>query len=489
MFARFASALMLAIWLAPAATAAPTTACRYDVRQLDPAADLLEVTVRCDGPGPHRLGGGRGFRADAADPPAALPGSELVAEEGRLALRSAEGTAALRYRFRLGELAARAGNADVAQRYGRSVVTTLPVWLLAPAERDLPLALAVSGPTGTGFASALAATDGTFRLRSGEVRFGGYVVFGSFRASDLDLPGPGALPHRDERAGAGDVRPAALRVALADAPMALSEAEVVAWVRDSAGVLAAYAGGFPAARVLVSVLPQPGGRGVRFGRVMGGGGPAVIVLVGRDSTREDLYGAWVLVHELVHVGMPFVYDDAAWLMEGFATYVEPVARARAGWVTPEALWGEFVEGMPRGLDAFASGGLRNAGRGGIYWGGGLLALLADIGYRQASGGGFGLEDCLRALAEAGGDSSSRWSVAETAGRCDGAAGSPVLAGLVAERADRGRPFDLDGLWRELGVRRIEGGIAFDDAAPLAAIRRAIGNASPTVPPATLGGDR
>jgi hypothetical protein len=33
--------------------------------------------------------------------------------------------------------------------------------------------------------------------------------------------------------------------------------------------------------------------------------------------------------------------------------------------------------------------------------------------------------------------------------------------------------DLDGLWKKLGVKQVNGQVVFDDNAPLAAVRRAI----------------
>ena len=38
----------------------------------------------------------------------------------------------------------------------------------------------------------------------------------------------------------------------------------------------------------------------------------------------------MLVHELVHHGMPNLADEHHWMEEGLATYVEPIARAQAG---------------------------------------------------------------------------------------------------------------------------------------------------------------
>ena len=43
-------------------------------------------------------------------------------------------------------------------------------------------------------------------------------------------------------------------------------------------------------------------------------------------------------------------------MEGSATYVEPIIRARAhGWKTEEAVWKEWVRDMPQGVGVFPRG--------------------------------------------------------------------------------------------------------------------------------------
>ncbi len=66
----------------------------------------------------------------------------------------------------------------------------------------------------------------------------------------------------------------------------------------------------------------------------------VMVEVGTDVDRRLLFGDWVLTHELIHTGMPFVRRGGTWFMEGAATYVEPIIRARAGWKTEEEVWRE-----------------------------------------------------------------------------------------------------------------------------------------------------
>ena len=55
-------------------------------------------------------------------------------------------------------------------------------------------------------------------------------------------------------------------------------------------------------------------------------------------------------------------------------------------------------------------------------------------------------------------------------------GQTSLSDLYAEMKDQPMPVNLDALWRELGVVQRPGGgaVQFDDTAPAAALRRAIG---------------
>ena len=62
-----------------------------------------------------------------------------------------------------------------------------------------------------------------------------------------------------------------------------------------------------------------------------------------------------------------------------------------------------------------------------------------------------------------------WSVDRILATADKAVGDTVLTELYQRIKDVPAPPDLDALWRDLGV----GSNGFDEAAPLAAVRRAI----------------
>ena len=86
-----------------------------------------------------------------------------------------------------------------------------------------------------------------------------------------------------------------------------------------------------------------------------------------------------MTHEMVHLAFPSVPDEHHWIEEGIATYVEPIARAQVGDLSPEIVWRELVDGLPKGLPAPGDHGLDNTHTWGrTYWGGALFCLMADI---------------------------------------------------------------------------------------------------------------
>ena len=107
----------------------------------------------------------------------------------------------------------------------------------------------------------------------------------------------------------------------------------------------------------------------------------------------------------------------------------------------------------------------------------MFCLMADIEIRKQTGNKVGLQQAQRGIVAAGGNDGtglagrrafSGWATKRPA---------PVLADLYAKMGDKPYAPDLDALWRDLGVSVQNGRVSFDDAAPLAPIRRAI-----TAPP-------
>jgi hypothetical protein len=247
-------------------------------------------------------------------------------------------------------------------------------------------------------------------------------------------------------------------------------------------VVAAYYGRFPARHTSLLVVPRAG-RGVSGGRAWGHRGAEVRITLGEQATEAELARDWVPVHEMVHLAFPSVPSRHHWIEEGLATYVESIARAQHGQLDTAAVWSELAAGLPKGLPQPGDRGLdhtRTWGR--TYWGGALFALLADVEIRRRTENRRGLQDALRAILAVGNiETSSELPAVLEIG--DRATGVPVLGELYARMKDAPSPVDLDALWRDLGVRADGGRVILDDAAPLAATRRAITAPPPAAVPA------
>jgi hypothetical protein len=260
------------------------------------------------------------------------------------------------------------------------------------------------------------------------------------------------------------------------------------WVTKAGRAVAAFYGTYPVDRVAITIRVGGSGR-VSGGRTMGDGGEARIrIAVGADTTDKDLAGNWELVHEMVHLAWPSM-DEDAWIQEGLATYVEPLARARANLAPADDIWKWLLWGLPKGLAGIRARGVeRSDGWDATYWGGALFCFLADVEIREKTGNKKSLDDALRGVVKAGGDVRMSWPLERALKTADAAVGVPVLEELHAKLSKAPVEVDLPGLFKRLGVsgERDSGGagsdsvkIVYDDSAPLAAIRRGItmGNAA------------
>ncbi len=258
------------------------------------------------------------------------------------------------------------------------------------------------------------------------------------------------------------------------AAFALTQRALMQWVRQSAQATTAYFGRFPVKYVRIRFQPTDG-QWVTMGRAGGTPVPHIIVTMGRHTSAATLADETLLVHEMVHLGVPDHSWRYLWLHEGIATYVEDVARAQAGLTSAAIVWAKFVTHMPKGLprSSFSGGlnGTRSQHR--RYWGGALFCLVADVELRKATGNRLGLQDVLRALQRSGGDLSQMWSLRRTMALADWATGTKVMSRLYRTMGNRAYAPKLERLWRDLGVRVVNRRIVLDSSAPLAAIRRAI----------------
>ena len=260
---------------------------------------------------------------------------------------------------------------------------------------------------------------------------------------------------------------------------ALPRERLIGFVRDAARSVSTYYGRFPArdTRLLILGTDRPG-RAVRSGTAFGYGGAAIRLVLARSVSADDLERDWILVHEMTHLALPSLPRRQHWLEEGIASYVEPLARAQAGRLGVQSVWAGMLKGMPLGQPEAGDQGLDFTPTWGrAYWGGALFCLLADVAMRERSSGARGLQQALRAiLAHANMEQES--AVLPLLRIGDDAVGVPVLSALYERMKDQPAPVDLAALWQRLGVQLDGDGVAFDDRAPLAALRRSMTTALP-----------
>jgi len=282
-----------------------------------------------------------------------------------------------------------------------------------------------------------------------------YDAFDKLPKTDLDVPG------------------GVIHVGFAPGEIALPKEKVLDWVKASAKAAATYYGRFPVSELKLLIVPVNGPR-VRGGTTWGYRGAAIRVLLGRDASEADLRRDWVMVHEMVHLALPDMAERHAWLSEGLAVYIEPIARVQAGDLTAAEIWQAMMRDMPQGLPEAGDRGLDYTDTWGRkYWGGAMFCLLADIEIRKATGNKFGLQDAMRGVISAGGNHEQDWPIARVLATADKAVGVNVLTRLHSEMGAKPVTPDLAALWSDLGLRPRGEALDFDDSAPLAAIRKAI----------------
>ena len=253
---------------------------------------------------------------------------------------------------------------------------------------------------------------------------------------------------------------------------------VLDWISTAARAVSTYYKKFPVPNVAIAVNFRDG-RGVNAGRTFGWEHAHISISVGSATTAAGFADDWTMTHEMVHLAFPSVSRQHHWIEEGLATYVEPIARVRAGGLSPQKVWGDMVDGMPQGLPGSGDRGLdftHTWGR--TYWGGALYCLLADVEIRKRTGNRMGLEDAMRGILKAGGSIEVDWPLTRALQTADQAVGVSVLEDLYDRMKANPISPDLDKLWKELGVERQGETVVFNDVAPLAAIRKAITESSP-----------
>jgi hypothetical protein len=438
----------------------------YDVRY--DGSGTLSVEATLDRPGPLFGVEDKALRF-LSDVEVAGPDGRFAraGEGGKSFVAPACGTGQcrLRYRYALRDAAKALDDLDLASEEGSVLEAPPSTWLLAPEEADVEarLRFRVTTLKGTSFVTGVlrsheAADAWDIALR--DLWTAPYSAFGPLRMRTIDAAG------------------ARVDLAVAPGKLDVSDDDLVHWTDDASKAVVGYYGRYPLPEALVLVVPGRG-RWVGEGKTLAGGGGSIFIRVGEHAPLRALHEDWVLVHEMTHLTFPSVAREHDWAEEGLATYVEPIARARAGIMTTAEAWRSLVEGLPNGLPAAGDAGLDHTPTWGrTYWGGALFYLLADIEIRERTNNRLGLEHALRGILEAGGNNANRWELEDAFAAGDKATGVPVLHELHAAMGSHAHPVDLPALWKRLGIAMSRGTVRFDDAAPLAEIRTAIMRPSP-----------
>lgn len=245
---------------------------------------------------------------------------------------------AIRYQVDMGELAAACDDAvDCAARVGDATLSPALAWLLHPEPNgDADVVVRVRPPDPLQFMTGMTPRPDapfTYGFRSPDLDEGAFTAMGPMRRSELS------------------VRGAAVEVALLGEPMRMSDAQLFAWIGESAAAASSLYTRFPVSHAAVFVVPVPDEDEVAFGKVLSLSGASVALLVGAQMSAADTRKDWVLVHELFHLGFPSFRGEGRWLEEGLAVYYALVLRHRAGWMTEEELWAELATKLPRGSPA------------------------------------------------------------------------------------------------------------------------------------------
>ncbi len=291
---------------------------------------------------------------------------------------------------------------------------------------------------------------------------GPHAVLGSFTHKTIDLPG------------------GRIDVALGTGQRGVRDEDLLAWIREGAQDVISLLGRFPVARLQV-IVASGGPYAVGSAVTMGMGGASIFVVVGERTRKADLLRDWVMTHEMLHVAFPNMGFRQRWMEEGLSTYIEPLLRARRGRYEPRQVWAEFLRAPPQGLPKEGDQGLdRTYTWGRRYWGGAMFWLHVDLEIRRRSEGAKSLDDVLRAIHNTGGSVAVRWDVARLALVAETATGTTALREIYDEWSNKAVSPDLGALWNSLGVRSERPDrVTFDDAAPLAAIRRELTVKPPT----------
>src|SRR5258708_12328471 len=278
---------------------------------------------------------------------------------------------------------------------------------------------------------------------------------------------------KDEMTSSLLIGNARIDIMIEGSALLLSAKDVFRWVKSAAESVTAYYGRFPVPQVVIRITPFEG-RGVRNGMTFGDRGGRITIRVGNETSPSQFASDWMLTHEMVHLAFPSVDEKQHWIEEGIATYVEPIARVRAGHLTADQMWLDLVRDMHQGLPQVGDRGLDHTHTWGrTYWGGALFCLLADVEIRRQTNNAQGLEHALRGILDAGGDIRKEWNLQNALAAGDRAVGVNVLQPLYAKMKDKSVSGDLLTFWSQLGIQSDGANVPRGPSAALDATRRAL----------------
>ncbi|MEO6601857.1 MAG: hypothetical protein ABIQ16_18405 [Polyangiaceae bacterium] len=435
--------------------------------QLDPELERIAVQV-CPS----------GFRIARLNAPS--PGAERLLEGGKIVtqtgdvrreadsegvdLPSTTADECLSYALHLPE---RTPDPTGLRRVGRDRLASPDLWLWVPTPRPEGVQIRVHLQVPEGVSAALPwpeveSTEPGPEFSVPETTYS-WKAAGAFTHRALEsLPAPGAAELRWAALGDGFEHPA----------------EVRSWILQGAQSASGLFGHFPVHRALLIAVPTDR-RGPAFGMALRGGGPAVTVFLDRRATAFTLSRDWTCTHEFLHLGVPRLPPEDAWLFEGLATYYTEVTRARAGLIGPEQAYQHLLEGFERGRQDGGALTLREESNDmrarhsffRVYWAGAALALLTDLSARRA--GGPTLDSALRSFAECCADSEEEWTAERVLARLDATLGAPLFSDQARAWLDQSEFPDVSAALRALGVAPGKQGRAVFGRAPAAALRDAI----------------
>jgi len=250
------------------------------------------------------------------------------------------------------------------------------------------------------------------------------------------------------------------------------------WLAQGAHASSLLFGHFPVRRALV--IAVPGARsGPGFGMALRGGGPSVVIFLDRQARAASLAKDWTATHEFLHLGVPRLPPEDAWLFEGLASYYTEVVRARAGIISPAQAYQHLLEGFERGRSNAGSLSLREESRQmqerrsfhRVYWAGAALAFLTDVAARRAGRGT--LDAALAEFARCCAASEDDWTADRVLAHLDENMGGALFTDLARHWLERREFPELAPALRALGIARGPRGQAIFGPAPEAALRLAI----------------